>query len=58
MDRYCYEEIKIYQLRNDTVGLPVSSTFAADFADIFEVRGSKRAAAGRAVGGVDRADQS
>jgi glycogen debranching enzyme len=38
----CREQIRILNYGSDPVSLPVSFQFGADFADIFEVRGSKR----------------
>jgi glycogen debranching enzyme len=43
----CYEEIKIFNYGMTPLDVPLKLTVAADFADIFEVRGSKRERRGR-----------
>ncbi|HYV35587.1 MAG TPA: amylo-alpha-1,6-glucosidase [Gemmataceae bacterium] len=43
----CYERIRIENFGLETVALCVSIRYAVDFADIFEVRGTKRQARGR-----------
>lgn len=44
----CYERIKIQSFHDEKRAITVKLNFAADFADIFEVRGHERAARGRA----------
>ncbi|HEV8128307.1 MAG TPA: glycogen debranching N-terminal domain-containing protein, partial [Candidatus Eisenbacteria bacterium] len=46
-DGVCYERIAITNHGQLSVEVPMSLTFDADFADIFEVRGTKRAERGR-----------
>jgi glycogen debranching enzyme len=42
----CHERIEIRNFGDEAVTLPISLAFAADFADIFEVRGMERPARG------------
>jgi glycogen debranching enzyme len=42
-----YEELKLVNYGMETLTVPLSVTFAADFADIFEVRGVRRLQRGR-----------
>ena len=42
----CHERIEIRNFGQEPVSLPISIRFAADFADVFEVRGMERAARG------------
>jgi glycogen debranching enzyme len=42
----CYERLRLTSYHPEPVTIPLSLHFAADFADIFEVRGMKRAARG------------
>lgn len=46
-DGICYERIRVTNHGLATVSVPMGLTFDADFADIFEVRGMKRAQRGR-----------
>ncbi|AZS20628.1 amylo-alpha-1,6-glucosidase [Caulobacter sp. FWC26] len=46
-DRRCYERLTFTNYGRDLVMAPVALEFDADFADMFEVRGSKRIARGR-----------
>jgi glycogen debranching enzyme len=55
-DRCCYLRLRFSNYSLDPIAFPVSLDYAADFADIFEVRGAKRPARGemlpsRAEGG-------
>ncbi len=43
----CYEELKIVNYGLSTLEIPLRIAFAADFADIFEVRGTRREKRGR-----------
>lgn len=45
-DQTCYEEIALHNFSEDTIDVAVEIAFEADFADIFEVRGQKRARRG------------
>ncbi|MDL1969429.1 MAG: amylo-alpha-1,6-glucosidase [Candidatus Desulfofervidaceae bacterium] len=47
-----YERIKIQNFAPFPITLPFSFTFAADFADIFEVRGTKRKTKGEFLKGI------
>ncbi|MFL5303758.1 MAG: glycogen debranching N-terminal domain-containing protein [Polyangia bacterium] len=51
----CYERLRISSFSRDPIAVDVTFDFDADFADIFEVRGSKRARRGRRA---DEAPQS
>ena len=44
---HCFERIRVQNYTTETVELSLSFQFAADFADIFEVRGGNRARRGR-----------
>jgi glycogen debranching enzyme len=43
----CYEQLKLKNFGNHAIHIPLVLTFAADFADIFEVRGMHRERRGR-----------
>jgi glycogen debranching enzyme len=43
----CYEELRISNYGLEPLSVPVGLQFSADFADLFEVRGTKRAAKGQ-----------
>ena len=46
-DAVCYERLRVTNHGSGAVTVPLGLTFDADFADIFEVRGMKRAQRGR-----------
>ena len=47
-----YERIKIQNFAPSPVSLPLCFLFEADFADIFEVRGTKRQRRGEKLNGI------
>ena len=51
----CYERLRIASFGRDPIAVDVTLDFDADFADIFEVRGSKRPRRGRRTGGEPEA---
>ncbi|HEX7082305.1 MAG TPA: amylo-alpha-1,6-glucosidase [Gammaproteobacteria bacterium] len=55
--RECFEQIRITNFGHDEVELPVSIVFAADYADIFEVRGLARERRGRVKAPVKSPDE-
>lgn len=55
-ERTCYERIRICNYGLDAVRLSLSIEFGADFADIFEVRGARRARHGRPLPAQVQAD--
>lgn len=46
-ENVCYSRVRIHNYSSNTVRFPLSIGFAADFADIFEVRGEQRARRGQ-----------
>ncbi len=52
----CYERLRISSFGRDPTAVEVTIDFDADFADIFEVRGSKRPRRGRRIDEPPRAD--
>ena len=52
----CYHKIELCNYGSDPVDVPIKLVFAADFADIFEVRGMRRKKRGRHIAPVVNAD--
>src|SRR5690606_11774820 len=48
-ERQCFQQIRVTNFGQDEVRLPIAIEFAADYADIFEVRGLARARRGRTL---------
>ncbi|HEX6996374.1 MAG TPA: amylo-alpha-1,6-glucosidase [Gammaproteobacteria bacterium] len=48
-ERQCFQQIRVTNFGQDEVRLPIAIEFAADYADIFEVRGLARARRGRVL---------
>jgi len=48
-ERQCFQQIRVTNFGQDEVRLPIAIEFAADYADIFEVRGLERARRGRGL---------
>ena len=48
-DACCVERIQVTNYRLDRIEVPISLNFDADFADVFEVRGTRRAQTRRAA---------
>ena len=47
----CVERIQVTNYRLDRIEVPISINFDADFADVFEVRGTRRARRGERLPG-------